>query len=169
MPPSQHKPSPRHGVVQPDIVTYRYEGNMMYVPVAQNYPQALAFAREAFPSLKRLQDSAITLSLNVINGSHRQSVGITAAAWPKIILHLSRYEVVDIHTAVVIPSITVTGASECEAAPPYREPDNHTYDEKASSHPTYRDSRSRSPTPGPAGGKLSPRRLLQKLQDSLGS
>ncbi|KAF8839419.1 hypothetical protein BDN67DRAFT_1003712 [Paxillus ammoniavirescens] len=131
--------------------------------------QALAYARDAFSSLKGHKDSAITLSLNVINGAHRQSVGITAAAWPKIILHLSRYEVIDIHTTVDIPSITVTGTSECEAAPPYREPDNHTYNEKASSYPTYRVSRPRSPTPGPAGGKLSPQWLLQKLHDSFGN
>ncbi|KIK81543.1 hypothetical protein PAXRUDRAFT_832774 [Paxillus rubicundulus Ve08.2h10] len=168
---SQHKPSPRHGATHVDIITYRHGGGMMYVPVAESYSQAIAHARNAFSPLKQLQDSAITLSLNVINGTHRQSVGITAAAWPKIILHLSRYEVIDIHTTVDIPSITITGTSECEAAPAYRGPDSHTYDEKApsSSHPTDRNSRTSSPTPGPTAGKLSPRWIMQKLHGSLSS
>ncbi|KAF9228367.1 PIN domain-like protein [Gyrodon lividus] len=155
---------PRHLSAHVDIVTYRFNGEMMYVPVAQDYPEALAHVRAAFPQLKKLKDSSITLSLNVITGDHRQSVGITAAAWPKMISHLSRYEVIDIHTIPSIPDITITTPDESEAAPPYRGLDDTMCDEKASSRPTYSRSQSRPPSPAP---RLSPMWLFQKLNGSL--
>ncbi|KAH0831373.1 hypothetical protein J3R83DRAFT_14036 [Lanmaoa asiatica] len=75
-----------------DIVTYRYNGELVYVPVAPNYLEALAYARQAFPQLR---DSALSLSMT--SGQVEGFVGISELAWPKLIQHMLRYQVIDVH------------------------------------------------------------------------
>ncbi|KAF9238330.1 hypothetical protein BU15DRAFT_62538 [Melanogaster broomeanus] len=166
----QRGASSSHSPATVDIITYRLEDEMMYVPVAPNYKQAIGYVRDAFPNLKEVKDSSITLTriANVMIGSQQPSVGITAAVWPRMIPHLLRYEVIDIRIKACIPDITVTPPVKSEAAPPYRGPEETTtHNEKAPSHSMYSPSQSCSPSPGPSAAKLSLRRLLQKLNISL--
>ncbi|KAG8221327.1 hypothetical protein J3R82DRAFT_1495 [Butyriboletus roseoflavus] len=160
------------GKTPADIVTYRYNGELMYVPVAPNYIQALSYARSSFPQLKRLRGASLSLSLPA--SAHEQLVGISALAWPKLITHMTRYQVIDVHvtqghecmrereSAVPIPDITITyadadDAERMEPAPPYSGPDV-VEDEKAS----YTQSR----PPSPSLSTLHPGKrswLLQKF------
>ncbi|KAH0829198.1 hypothetical protein J3R83DRAFT_2747 [Lanmaoa asiatica] len=143
-----------HPKTPTDIVTYRYNGELVYVPVAPNYIQALSHAREAFPPLKKLRDASLSLSLTA-PGHSQKFVGISASAWPKLIAHMSRYQIIDVQAtqaherddAVSIPSITITYADaddveRTEPVPPYCRSDI-VDDEKASyPHPP-------SPSPSP--------------------
>lgn len=100
------------------------------------YQQAISHARDAFPQLKPLGDASLSLSLTV-PGQERKFVGISAPAWPKLIAHMSRYQIIDVHTARQqdsgvagsIPEITITYADsvddvkESDPAPPYQGPD----------------------------------------------
>ncbi|KAN0081201.1 hypothetical protein V8E55_008825 [Tylopilus felleus] len=131
-----------------DIVTYRYSDDLVYVPLAREYNQALSHARDAFRELKGLPDASISLSL-ASPGHPEKLVGISAPAWPRLIAHLTRYQIIDVHatrvgtTVVPIPDITITYAdaeeqSDAEPAPPYP---SHGEDEKKS----YPDERSPPP------------------------
>ncbi|KAH7883176.1 hypothetical protein F5I97DRAFT_1783738, partial [Phlebopus sp. FC_14] len=79
-----------------DIITYRLDGQMMYVPLTDDFPKALEYARKAFHKLKEIEDKQISFSLTVVTGDQRHSVGITPVAWPNLVRHLARYEIIDI-------------------------------------------------------------------------
>ncbi|KAG9312041.1 hypothetical protein JVU11DRAFT_7320 [Chiua virens] len=113
-----------------DIITYRYKDQLVYVPVSANYIQAISHARDAFPQLKRHRETSLSLSLTApsVTRDHREQkpVGISAAAWPKLITHMSRYQVIDVHVAhdggqpqtqtmLRIPDITITYADAEDA------------------------------------------------------
>jgi len=135
--PKTHRRSPSPNSA--DIVTYRYNEKLVYVPVAHDYIQALAHARVAFPQLSKLSDASLSLSLTSPGQEHKL-VGISAPAWPKLVAHMSRFQVIDVRAAPVsIPVITITYADAEDHAcmtetepelPPYRGPDI-VVDEKA--------------------------------------
>ena len=146
------------GMTPIDIVTYRFNGELMYVPLAPDYnvspalrtpnhndqpeiQQALSHARDAFPQLKELRDASLSLSLTAPTQGQKY-VGITALAWPKLITHIPRYQIIDVHITPTcdrvgpIPDITITSAdapdaADTEPAPPYRRSDDSD-DEKTS-------------------------------------
>ncbi|KAN0088520.1 hypothetical protein V8E55_005577 [Tylopilus felleus] len=123
------KPRPSEAAGTTDIVTYRYNDELVYVPLARDYNQALSYARDAFRELNSLPD--VSLSLSVTSSAHAQkSVGISAAAWPILITYLTRYQIIDVHvtrvgaTVVPVPDNTIAHAdakekAEAEPAPPY--------------------------------------------------
>ena len=155
------------GTASPDILTYRYEGELVYVPVAPDYivspvlynilssevdagdwmQQALSHARDAFPQLKGLGDASLSLSMTLTSpGITQQFARISALAWPKLIVHMSRYQIIDVQVtqaherdvAVPIPDITTTHADandvkEAGPALPYRRSDD--VDDDKASHP----------------------------------
>ncbi|KAG2043710.1 hypothetical protein BDR03DRAFT_939702 [Suillus americanus] len=81
-----------------DIVTYRLNNRMTYVPTAESFDQAVTFARSAFESdLTGIDKSRISFSLNVLANGKQRSVDISCGAWSTIMSHLTRYEIVDVH------------------------------------------------------------------------
>ncbi|KAJ8591331.1 hypothetical protein M405DRAFT_735320 [Rhizopogon salebrosus TDB-379] len=123
-------PSARRSSPAPaDVITYRLNNKMMYVPPAQSFDQAVTFARSAYESdLNGVDQSQICFSLNVIAQGRHSSVGITSEAWPSVVSRLARYEIIDLH---VTPAIKVS--------PP----------------PSYRSGRSSSPAEKPEKGHRS--------------
>ncbi|KAG2043726.1 hypothetical protein BDR03DRAFT_909187 [Suillus americanus] len=90
-----------------DVVTYRFNNQMMYVPPAESFDQAVTFARSAFESdLTGIDKGRISFSLNVLANGKQSSVGISKVAWSRIMSHLARYEIIDVH---VQPEIKVFG------------------------------------------------------------
>ncbi|KAG2366741.1 hypothetical protein BDR07DRAFT_1395686 [Suillus spraguei] len=80
---------------------------MIYVPPAESFDQAVTFARSAFENdLTGIDKSRISFSLNVLANGKQSSVGISRVAWPTIMSHLARYEIIDVH---VQPELKVTG------------------------------------------------------------
>ncbi|KAF8141270.1 hypothetical protein EV363DRAFT_1443253 [Boletus edulis] len=136
----QHTAKPHSsGTNLTDILTYRYDRQLVYVPVAPSYNEALSHARDAFPQLKDLHDASLSLSLLAPTSGHAPNcIGISAPAWPKLVAHMSRYQIVDVHP---IPDITITYADaedahahaiDSDPAPPYQRSDDHDVeDEKA--------------------------------------
>lgn len=136
------KPRPSEAAGTTDIVTYRYNDELVYVPLARDYnvsppfqqhghgtsrsaiiniQQALSYARDAFRELNSLPD--VSLSLSVTSSAHAQkSVGISAAAWPILITYLTRYQIIDVHvtrvgaTVVPVPDNTIAHADAKEKA-----------------------------------------------------
>ncbi|KAG2347542.1 hypothetical protein BDR05DRAFT_958283 [Suillus weaverae] len=97
----------RHSLAPADIITYRLNDQMMYVPLAKNFDQAVTFARSAFEGdLTGIDKSRISLSLNVMANGKQSSVCISRAAWSAITSHLVRYEIVDVH---IKPELEVSG------------------------------------------------------------
>jgi len=148
-----------------DILTYRHNGQLVYVPVAPSYNEALSHARDAFPQLKDLRDASLSLSLLAPSSGHAPScIGISAPAWPTLVTHMSRYQIVDVHvsaqetqlcaTAQPIPDITITYADaedahaiDSDPVPPYRRADDHgVEDEKAACGARPRPRSPSSPT-----------------------
>ncbi|KAG1781879.1 hypothetical protein EV702DRAFT_491318 [Suillus placidus] len=97
----------RQSLAPTDVITYRFNDQMMYVPIAENFDQAVTFARSAFKGdLTGIDKSRISFSLNVIANGKQSSVGITRGAWSAVMSHLARYEIVDVH---VKPELEVSG------------------------------------------------------------
>lgn len=97
----------------------------------RGWQQALSHARDAFLQLKGLGDVSLSLSMTMA-GITPQLVRISALAWPKLIVRMSRYQIIDVQVtqaherniAVPLPDITTTHADvddveEVEPAPPY--------------------------------------------------
>ncbi|KAG1823994.1 hypothetical protein EV424DRAFT_1487128, partial [Suillus variegatus] len=81
-----------------DVITYRLNNKMMYVPPAESFDQAVTFARSAFEGdLTGIDKSRISFSLNVLANGKQSSVGISSEAWSKIMSHLAQYEIIDVH------------------------------------------------------------------------
>ncbi|KAF8551984.1 hypothetical protein OG21DRAFT_208714 [Imleria badia] len=127
----QHSTKPHSsGPTPTDILTYRFNEKM----------------------LKGLRDTSLSLSLS----TPPKFVGISALAWPKLVVHMLRYQIIDVQVtqaqerngtgAVRIPDITITYADtddgeETEPAPPYRDSGSGVVDDEKASYP-----RSRSPS-----------------------
>ncbi|KAG1817956.1 uncharacterized protein BJ212DRAFT_1347893 [Suillus subaureus] len=130
-----------------DVITYRFNNQMMYVPPAENFDQAVTFARSAFESdLTGIDKSRISFSLNVLANGKQSSVGISSVAWSKIMSHLARYEIIDVH---VQPEIKVFGP------PPSYRPCSSTEGNEKEQHSSSHSSS--------ALHSLIPRRLFQRL------
>ncbi|KAF8551022.1 hypothetical protein OG21DRAFT_1487314 [Imleria badia] len=146
-----------------DILTYRYNEKLVYVPATPDYSQALSHARDAFPQLKDLQDASLSLSLS----TPKKFVAISAPAWPKLVAHMSRYQIIDVQVtqayerncdgAVRIPDITITYADadegeETKPAPPYRVNGSDVMDDGKAPYPRPRSA------PAPASHPKHPKR-----------
>ncbi|KAG1860763.1 hypothetical protein F4604DRAFT_1658185 [Suillus subluteus] len=112
-----------------DIITYRLNNQMMYVPTAESFDQAVTFARSAFESdLTGIDKSRISFSLNVLVNGKQSSVDISHGAWSTIMSHLVRYEIVDVH---IQPEPRVSGPP-----PSYRSHSLTKKKQHSSSHPS---------------------------------
>ncbi|KAG2347529.1 hypothetical protein BDR05DRAFT_848115, partial [Suillus weaverae] len=81
-----------------DVITYRLNNQMMYVPPAKNFDQAVTFARSAFEGdLTGIDKNRISFSLNVLANGKQNSVGISRVAWSTIMSRLAQYEIIDVH------------------------------------------------------------------------
>ncbi|KAG1865910.1 hypothetical protein DFJ58DRAFT_154717 [Suillus subalutaceus] len=130
-----------------DVITYRFNNKMMYVPPAENFDQAVTFARSAFESdLTGIDKSQISFSLNVLANGKQSSVGISSVAWSRMMSHLARYEIIDIH---VQPEIKVSGP------PPSYQPCGSTEDDEKQQHLSSHSSS--------AFHSFIPKRLFQRL------
>ncbi|KAG2366726.1 hypothetical protein BDR07DRAFT_1327772 [Suillus spraguei] len=90
-----------------DVITYRLNNRMVYVPPAENFDQAVTFARSAFEGdLTGIDKSRISFSLNVLANGKKSSVNISREAWSMIMSHLVQYEIVDVH---VQPELRLSG------------------------------------------------------------
>ncbi|KAG2142285.1 uncharacterized protein EDB93DRAFT_1158353 [Suillus bovinus] len=116
-----------------DLVTYRFNNQMMYVPPAENFDQAVTFARSAFEGdLTGIDKSRISFSLNVLANGKQSSVGISRVAWSTTMSHLAQYEIIDVH---VQPELRVPGSPE--PPPSYRScgsPKDSEKEQHSSSH-----------------------------------
>ncbi|KAG2074774.1 hypothetical protein BDR04DRAFT_1092305 [Suillus decipiens] len=80
---------------------------MVYVPPAENFDQAIIFARSAFEGdLTGIDKSRISFSLNVLANGKKNSVNISREGWSTVMSHLVQYEIVDVH---VQPEPRVSG------------------------------------------------------------
>lgn len=134
---------------------------------ASRIQQALSHARNAFPQLKGLRHASLSLAV-VAPGHKEKFVGISAPAWPTLIAHMSRYQIIDVQVAqphereraIPVPEITITyadadDAEETEPAPPY--PTSDVVDDEKASYP-----RPRSPSTSTSHPKRS--WFFQKLR-----
>ncbi|EIN06713.1 hypothetical protein PUNSTDRAFT_145227 [Punctularia strigosozonata HHB-11173 SS5] len=102
----------------PDILTYRYQEQMVYVKPASQYDQAVADAVMAFPELSGLDRDRISFSLTVFVQNTTKTVTISPNAWPAVIATLSRFEILDVNVRRAIkdePPVYAESADLLEA------------------------------------------------------
>ncbi|KAI6007787.1 hypothetical protein F5J12DRAFT_782760 [Pisolithus orientalis] len=109
--------SSRRSPAAADVITYRLEDKMMYVPLDHDWREALSQAR--------LTDS-------------EGRIGISPSAWSSVASHLTRYEVI---TIVVKPEVV---GADAEVAPPVYSLASSAPEEKRSLSSTSLGSRSES-------------------------
>ncbi|KAG2153332.1 hypothetical protein DEU56DRAFT_774618 [Suillus clintonianus] len=98
--------SRRQSPAPADVITYRLNKQMMYVPPAESFDQAVTFARSAFErDLTGVDKNRISFSLNVLANGKQSSVGISRVAWQSVMSHMARYEIIDVH---IQPELTVS-------------------------------------------------------------
>ncbi|KIM63870.1 hypothetical protein SCLCIDRAFT_1213657 [Scleroderma citrinum Foug A] len=170
-----HRTTGRRSAAIADVITYRHEDKMVYVPLDSNWPEALRHAQSAFETLARVDGKRISFSVNLIRDGQRKTVRISPSAWRSVSSHLARYEIIDIEVNPEIPRLVVT---DVDAPPQYSSSalSSHEHSATKCRHCTEEKGspavetqrRSRSPSPPLSiglnnSGKLSPKRMLQKL------
>ncbi|KAI0332922.1 hypothetical protein GY45DRAFT_1320156 [Cubamyces sp. BRFM 1775] len=119
-----------------DILTYRFNGTMVYVTPASTYQEGVEFARQVFPELASVDPERISISIHGTVNKQRQLIRIGTMAWNSVIATRARYEVLDI---TVVPEIVV---GTHDQPPP---PDYFTIKEKSSHDDFLAPSRAPSP------------------------
>ncbi|KAI0665695.1 hypothetical protein C8Q78DRAFT_985997 [Trametes maxima] len=99
----------------PDILTYRYDGAMVYVTPAATYEEGVQFAQRVFPELASVDPARIVISVNGIVNQKRQLIRIGAMAWKTVVFSRARFEVLDI---TLDPEIVVSDTDGERDAPP---------------------------------------------------
>ncbi|RDX41398.1 hypothetical protein K466DRAFT_500476 [Polyporus arcularius HHB13444] len=138
----------------PDLLTYRYNGHMVYVTPAKSYEQGVEFAQSVFPELASLEPDRISICVNASVQRKRTLIYIGPMAWTSVIQGLARYEVLEV--VVKNPDIVIDSAdaTDVDALPHYE-------DVKEKCEPSdFHLAPSRGPSPG---HKYIPLPELQRL------
>ncbi|KZV66853.1 hypothetical protein PENSPDRAFT_667471 [Peniophora sp. CONT] len=109
-----------------ELLTYSLAGKLAYVPAGKTYEEALDHAVAAFPSLKPLERSRISLHV----AGRDALVRVTGGAWSSVLKDLPKYEIVTVEIEQLVE----------DAPPQYDMP--KTSSDKLSSSP-YKDVRRR--------------------------
>ncbi|KAH9846155.1 hypothetical protein C2E23DRAFT_744724 [Lenzites betulinus] len=100
----------------PDILTYRYNGNMVYVTPATTYDEGIQYARQVFPELADVAPTRIVISVLGNVNQQRQLIRIGPMAWKSVVFARARFEVLDVTLVPDGPEIVVT---DHDALPEY--------------------------------------------------
>ncbi|KAI0686776.1 hypothetical protein C8T65DRAFT_676771 [Cerioporus squamosus] len=105
----------------PDLLTYRYNGHMVYVTPATSYEEGVEFAQSVFPELASLEPERISICVNGSVQRQRTLIRIGPMAWTSVVLSLARYEVLEV--VVKNPDIVVDSAdaADVDALPNYED------------------------------------------------
>ncbi|KAL4066469.1 hypothetical protein V8B97DRAFT_1025013 [Scleroderma yunnanense] len=172
-----HITAGRRSTTGADVITYRLEEKMVYVPLALNWAEALEHVQGAFEELGKIDKKRIKFFVNIMRDQQRVAVGISPSAWPSVASHLARYEIIDI---VVTPDPVISEGvvSNVDVPPPVYSSSSvlpftqvSARSKERRQNVTEDDSSmagqrcSRSPSKAGLGGscKFSPKRMLQKL------
>ncbi|KAI0629082.1 hypothetical protein C8Q77DRAFT_1066591 [Trametes polyzona] len=101
----------------PDILTYRYNGSMVYVPPAATYEEGVQYALQVFPELAPIEPSRIVISISGLVNQKRQLIRISPMAWKTVVFSRARYEVLDITIELGRPKIVISGVDGGEPEP----------------------------------------------------
>ncbi|KAJ3489549.1 hypothetical protein NLI96_g2050 [Meripilus lineatus] len=128
------------------VITYRYNDQLAYVPVASHYDDAVQFAHKSFPDLADYDSASITFTLSVKVQGVKSSVMVGSLVWDQVSPSFVQYEILNVVVVPPrIPRLSVTKGSE-DVPPPY-------FPEKSEdvaflrSSPSHSRSRAASPTP----------------------
>ncbi|KAI0827845.1 hypothetical protein BC628DRAFT_1317341 [Trametes gibbosa] len=92
----------------PDVLTYRYNGNMVYVTPAPTYEEGVQYARQVFPELASVDPARIVISVNGLVNQHRQLIRIGPMAWKSVVFSRARFEVLDVTLDPHGPEIVIS-------------------------------------------------------------
>jgi len=82
-----------------DVITYRVAKDMVYVPLAQTYLEALQLALKVFPQLSGIDSDQICLTLLVTLRGQSSPVRISPMSWNEMRKQLVQYEILDVTVA----------------------------------------------------------------------
>jgi len=91
--------SPHHDKPQAGIITYRMGRDMVYLPLARTYIEALKLASNVFPGLSGIDSACICFTLTVNLRGQSSPVRISPMSWPEIRMQVVQYEILDVHVA----------------------------------------------------------------------
>lgn len=161
---AERRRTSRRSPAHTDVITYRLDDQMIYVPLSLSWSKALKQAQHSFESLAHVDERQITFSVNVVNDGKRRSVRISPPAWQSIASNLAQYEIIDI-VVLSTPDVVVT---DVDAPPRYSSPDVSSSlsssPETFTSEKEKEGSGRRSPSPlSQSAVKLNPKRVFQKI------
>ncbi|EPQ55031.1 hypothetical protein GLOTRDRAFT_111103 [Gloeophyllum trabeum ATCC 11539] len=141
-----HKQQGSARKLSPDTVTYRLDGEMVYVPPASDHQGAVAIAVQQFPDkLGTIDHGNISFCINSVLHHETRKVRISPMSWSTVISTLARYEIIDI---VVQPKVTVEAPTE--APPQYASEEDEVSDTKNGTYLEQSTSKQRSTSPTPS-------------------
>ncbi|KAN0131903.1 hypothetical protein V8E53_010183 [Lactarius tabidus] len=105
----------------PSILTYCYNSKLVYVTPGETYEQAIDFVQEAFPELKDVDRSLISLEVRVVLNSQaeRKTARIGRMAWSPVVATLAQYEIVEVHVESPPAATCSTSKPSVVQPPPY--------------------------------------------------
>ncbi|KAI0794272.1 hypothetical protein C8Q74DRAFT_1215626 [Fomes fomentarius] len=86
----------------PDVIAYRYNESLVYVPPAQSLQEAIELARQNYRELAGVNPDYIALYVNGLVGGERRKIRVSAMAWEPMLPKFRTFEVLDI--AIETPS-----------------------------------------------------------------
>jgi len=105
----------------PSILTYCYNSKLVYVTPGETHEQAIDFVQEAFPELKDVDRSLISLEVRVVLNSQaeRKTARIGRMAWSPVVATLAQYEIVEVHVESLPAATCSTSKPSVVQPPPY--------------------------------------------------
>ncbi|KAF9006360.1 hypothetical protein BDZ89DRAFT_1025669 [Hymenopellis radicata] len=79
-----------------NLITYRFEEELVYVGVVPNYKDALDIVVKEFPILSEVDRERLTLSTHATMNGARRTVRISESGWAPTSAKLLRGEVIDV-------------------------------------------------------------------------
>jgi len=111
-----------------NIITYRLGKDMVYVPLASTYSEALLMAHKVFPRLAGIDSDQLCFTLTVTLRGQQFPVRISPMTWADIRDQVIQYEILDI---AVADKVLWEGIEELRATSPSAQGPPPTYCESS--------------------------------------
>ncbi|KAF9039489.1 hypothetical protein BDZ89DRAFT_1156942 [Hymenopellis radicata] len=101
-----------------NLITYRFEEELVYVGVVPNYKDALDIVVKEFPILSEVDRERLTLSTHATMNGARRTVRISESGWAPTSAKLLRGEVIDVTLKPPVNGLKSRSAESLVDAPP---------------------------------------------------
>ncbi|KLO13627.1 hypothetical protein SCHPADRAFT_852173 [Schizopora paradoxa] len=109
----KHKGDHRDASASTDLLTFRWNSDMVYITPSSDFEELLNTAQQVFPQLLSIPRERIAFSVNTRIGADQRAVRISPKAWSRLLGSLARFEIVDVHVLPFAPRGSKSDTDVC--------------------------------------------------------